>query len=500
MVTMRSVTIDIPDFKMMTDDEVQGHVLARHRDGRWSVQTRWLQSIFKTDKLELNQAWAENWIDWSCPACNRAKIEIARVTDQGVLLCQLDWHHDHLRDYASKVMKASASSELHDDAQRAASRAIAAATALIERFAETLLCNDCNAADAAMKAQLGKQVPGYFSFRPSEIGRFIIVESNRSHKLDVAIGQNIWGEVEADVVQRVAFTKLLGSRIGAGQHDREQFTSSLRQGMEDPKLFFALGSDAMSARTRIDGIADGLIARSRSTSGRWSANKRKVSRPMQVPDPAAFARLETTRNATPGWWRNSGHDWRCPCCDRTKFEIMRKSNKGDWTAMIMVATDFRVEVDPPSLARRAVYHPGPIVLSSHFQTGLCQDCRQILSDALTIRPGNVDECFSFAQIRGLIDHPAPHMRHGVTAEAIGASVDANADWITAVADYWAHNRQASDIVFEHYRIMKTTGLSAARARDIVIPKLAAAKKLPAENPASWFDWWMSEDERMRAAP
>ncbi len=87
MATSRSLTIDLPDFKSMSDDEVQAHVLARRRDGRWSVQTRWLMSLFETDRLELNEAWAENRADWTCSACNRPKIEIARLTNQGVLLC-----------------------------------------------------------------------------------------------------------------------------------------------------------------------------------------------------------------------------------------------------------------------------------------------------------------------------------------------------------------------------------------------------------------------------
>lgn len=500
MVTMRSITVDLPDFKSMSDDEVQAHPLARQRDGRWSAQTRWLLSLFETDKLELNEAWAENWTDWTCPACNRAKIEIARLTDQGVLLCQLDWHHDHLRDHASKIMKAHVVPELSEDVPRAAARAAAAAAPLIERFAETLLCNDCNAADAAMKAQLGRQVPGFFSFRPSEIARFAVVEPNRSHKLDVGIGEEIWGEVQSNFEQRIAFAEMLGARIAAGRHDREEASFSLRQNADDRKLFFQLGYEAMSARSRIDGIADGLSARSRSTAGRWSAIKITSTKPPQAPDQAAFARLDAARTAASRWWRDSGHDWRCPCCDRTKFEIMRKSNKGDWAAMIMVVNDFRRETHLASLARRAVHHAGPVVLASHFQIGICQDCRQISSDALTIRPGNVDECFSLTQIRDLVANPLPHARHGLSAEFIGTSIDGNADWIAGVMDYWAHHRQASDISLEHYRIMKRTGLSAEGAREIVIPKLVAAKKLPIADPAGWFDWWMLEYDRMRAAP
>lgn len=499
MVTTRSISLAIPDFKTMSDDDVEAHLLARHRDGRWSTQTRWLLSAFGTEKLELNEAWAENWTDWTCPACGRAKIELARLTEQNVLLCQLDWHHDHLRDHASRLMRAQLTGDPGENERRAA-RSISAALPLIERFSETLLCNDCNAADAAMKAQLGKQVPSYFSFRPSEITRFVVVEPNRTHGLDVAAGEEIWDEVSADLAQRTEFAEMLGTRIGQGQHEREEASFALRQSTDDRKLFFALGYEAMSGRAKIDGIAAGLIARSRSTAGRWSATKLKVPRKLQAPDQATFERLDAARNSSSRWWRESGEAWRCPCCARTKFEIVRKSNKGDWTALIMAVNDFHAEADSLSLSRRGLYHPGPIVLASHYQIGVCQDCRHILSDALTIRPGNVDECLSLAQLRGLIEGPAPHTRHALSPELIGLYIDANTDWTAGVADYWSHHRHASDISLEHYRIMQSTGLSAAGARDIAIVKLVAAQKLPADGAAGWFDWFMLEDKRMRAAP
>lgn len=457
MVTTRSISLAIPDFKTMSDDDVEAHLLARHRDGRWSTQTRWLLSAFGTEKLELNEAWAENWTDWTCPACGRAKIELARLTEQNVLLCQLDWHHDHLRDHASRLMRAQLTRDPGENERRAA-RSISAALPLIERFSETLLCNDCNAADAAMKAQLGKQVPSYFSFRPSEITRFVVVEPNRTHGLDVAAGEEIWDEVSADLAQRTEFAEMLGTRIGQGQHEREEASFALRQSTDDRKLFFALGYEAMSGRAKIDGIAAGLVARSRSTAGRWSATKSKVPRKLQAPDQATFERLDAARNSSSRWWRESGEAWRCPCCARTKLEIVRKSNKGDWTALIMAVNDFHAEADSLSLSRRGLYHPGPIVLASHYQIGVCQDCRQILSDALTIRPGNVDECLSLAQLRGLIEGPAPHTRHALSPELIGLYIDANTDWTAGVADYWSHHRHASDISLEHYRIMQSTGL------------------------------------------
>lgn len=498
MTVTRSLTIDLPDFAALTDDEVQEHVLARQRDGRWSAQTRWLLSQFQTDKLELNGAWAEHWRDWTCPACGRHKIDIARLTDHNVLLCQLEWHHDHFADHAIKIIRSLDSPGLPEELPRSAARAISASRALIERFSETLLCNDCNAADAAMKAQLGSQVPSFFSFRPSEIGRFIKPSPNSSHALDVAAGEEIWSVVRDDVAQRLAFAEMLGTRIAARQHDREEISLSLRRSADDRTLFHRLGSEAATARNRIDGIAEALVARSRSTAGRWSATQKKPRRKSKAPERQAFEELNASRVESSRWWRESGADWRCLCCDRTKFEIMRTSKKGGWTAKIMVVEDFIAETDPASLTRRAVYHNGPVVLGMHRQTGLCQDCRQILSDALTIRPASGADCLSLSQLRALAGNPIPHSMHDVSADAIGATIDGNAAWIAGVADYRAHQRQAADIATEECRMRIRSGLSAADARDLVVVKLVAAGKLSAHNPSGWFDWWMDEHDRMCA--
>ena len=42
------------------------------------------------------------------------------------------------------------------------------------RFPRTLICGDCNSADGAAKRRLG--LPGWWSFAPEEIGRFVEVE------------------------------------------------------------------------------------------------------------------------------------------------------------------------------------------------------------------------------------------------------------------------------------------------------------------------------------
>lgn len=48
--------------------------------------------------LDLNTNWALAEQGWSCPVCRRSKVDLFRVSANGVLLAKLDVHHDHLVD------------------------------------------------------------------------------------------------------------------------------------------------------------------------------------------------------------------------------------------------------------------------------------------------------------------------------------------------------------------------------------------------------------------
>ena len=98
-----SISLVMPDFRAVSDEDLES--LLPQADGAWSRQTRALMLGLGAQKLNLNSNWAEVRRDWVCEACQRRKPEIARVSDHGVLLCQLEWHHDHLRDHAKKMLR-----------------------------------------------------------------------------------------------------------------------------------------------------------------------------------------------------------------------------------------------------------------------------------------------------------------------------------------------------------------------------------------------------------
>lgn len=99
------VTLAIPDITRLADEELAA--LAPFRDGRWSTQTKALLAQFSATKLDLNRGWASTREHWTCPCCQRGKAHIARVSSGGVLLCRLEYHHDHLVDRAKRIFQST---------------------------------------------------------------------------------------------------------------------------------------------------------------------------------------------------------------------------------------------------------------------------------------------------------------------------------------------------------------------------------------------------------
>ena len=477
----------------MSDDEVEQHVLTRVLDGRWSTQTRELMRQFGTDRLDLNDAWADSSQGWHCPCCQRLKTEIARLTSEGVLLCKLDMHHDHLIELAKAMFRSAGDQDLPDEVRKRRARARSAAASLIERFAPTLICEDCNHADADMKAALGSEVDRHFSFSPAEIATFIRPAPNCSHDIDLAAGRATWQKVRPAFEDRVAFTRLMVERVNAGSHDVEAGPSAFGMNRTDPTMLYDLASRAAGARSRLGKMVDLLSARSRSTHGNQSNRGGRPQRKV-VPPTADDFRGICTRNAASAPWASAGEAWRCEICERSKFEICRKSNKGGWTAAIQYLQRFDDEIDPENQVRRSREHGGPILLGAHHRYSVCQDCRHVVTEAIKLVPGTDEHCYRPADLRALIGEVSPHRLHGVEPDAIRDAVATNADWIAAVRDYWAHRQEAIHLSCD-VRIAITKGWPPMEARRLVF-EAYLDRHQATDRDHDRMIWLLSEGERL----
>lgn len=124
-----------------------------------------------------NRLWLETPDSWICPVCIRTKFETLRWTKRSPQRREafhswfsvLHRHHDH-----------SAPLDRDD----------------LARFPATLICDQCNWADAFAKGRLG--LPENFSFSPDEIFRFVISRPHGSHEILLPVAQRLFDELIAD--------------------------------------------------------------------------------------------------------------------------------------------------------------------------------------------------------------------------------------------------------------------------------------------------------------
>lgn len=124
--------------------------------------------------------------DWCCPGCRRSKFEVLRWTLRFPHSPGRFWgwaggyhrHHDHSVD---------------DVRYR-----LAPADGRVERFVETVLCEQCNVADGTAKKKLG--LPSSFSFAPDEIRQFVTAVAHGFHAIDYQTAQALYDEAQRSVV------------------------------------------------------------------------------------------------------------------------------------------------------------------------------------------------------------------------------------------------------------------------------------------------------------
>ena len=134
-------------------------------------------------KTTQTTSWDSVPDTWFCPGCLRRKPDCEVPSKAGVMLRCLFEHHDHMRDYVKAYLV-----QTHGDWHSVGSsrphpreffQFIDLIKLLVQRFPYTLVCIDCNEAEAKIKKSIGADK--YFSFHPVELHRAIIPEKNQRH-------------------------------------------------------------------------------------------------------------------------------------------------------------------------------------------------------------------------------------------------------------------------------------------------------------------------------
>jgi hypothetical protein len=142
-----------------------------------------------------------------------------RVTRQDVLFAKLELHHDHIHEYISNKLKSHFGNDWPRKIPKGTYDLEHLGSLLIERFENTIVCADCNSADAEAK----KRIPGIhssFSFRVEEIRQFIRAKPNTPHEISTDKAIAIWQDQAQDFQLRLNLAEQLFGHIIRGEVSR----------------------------------------------------------------------------------------------------------------------------------------------------------------------------------------------------------------------------------------------------------------------------------------
>lgn len=488
-----TISILIPDIAGLSDDDMQA--IAVHRDGRWSEQTKRILAQHGTQKLELNRGWAATWTGWSCPCCERTKRQIARMTSSGVLLCHLELHHDHLDDYLKRRFLEINPPSDETERRIQVSQAEGALRPLVERFERTLICVDCNLADGRAKLRLGKQIETHFTFTPSEIAKFITVRDNQPHQIDFASARSTWVNAREDFKDRVDFAERMVARIAKGRHAREVASGQKLSGqLQTRDIIFQLCVEQLPDVHSLH-LGEIIEARSVARDGVGGTKRPLNITRGQAPTDAEFASVDSVQISTNRHWRNAGETWECPCCGRTKRDICRRSNRGDWTAKIQRFDGFELETDPEQISLRRLNGAGDIVISAPNRALICHDCRGIVAQLRQRRADLDARVLTLDDLRGLAVASAKNIAHDVDFTRAEEIVTENSALLHAIAEFEAHQCLTTGIRIEHMKLIKAD-FSDAQARDQIGYELAKARDWDLDEGVDLANWLLEEAARL----
>lgn len=497
MATHRSIAVQIPDIEGMTDEELSEFARRRDCDGRWSEQTKMLLQRFNTDRLDLNCWWAETWTGWSCRCCGRTKPEIVRVGSNGVLLCRLEMHHDHIADHARKLFDAS---NPKVDGNGLLNEQIAAAKdalmIFVERFGPTLLCADCNAAEGEAKRLLSGRIDPNFTFTPAEISKFIRATPNHIHDVDVGIAYAAWLAARDDFTDRVDFAHRMASRFSNGKHRRDQSHRTIIRSFDD-SYFFLAQVRASVPQLNEKSLSAMLEVRSVSNDGAGQSIRPKRNRPKPIaPTDAEFDAMVGTMPQGRGTWDAVGDDWKCECCNRSKRQICRKSNKGSWMAQIHRVRVWFMETDPQSLPFRRKDAASPITIGAHRYAFICHDCKNIVTKVQHRAHGSMDEdCLTVDDVTAVITATGANRDHDVDFEEAMRRAEGNRALMEAARDYDRHRNAARSLGGQHSRLMHFGKFGRREAVDILIADYVEEASIEWDDATTFVNWLLKEATR-----
>lgn len=295
-------------------------------DSEFSYRSRLLTEVFDAKGVDFNSWWIKTKVDWQCPSCARYKEEIVRINQHGDLTGHTHEHHDHVADVVEKQFIKISESKEKVVANLLSERFIERTAYALAAYDNTLICSDCNNADA--KAKKAINAPADFSFSPAEIKSFIIVKPNQEHEICIESASKSWSECEAIFRLRMELVNQVAALAASNEHWYQPSEVTAKQQERFANHYFSY-----YGLKELDIFPEQLLYKSNKYTGSsdsWRV-KRKLQKDKRPPTDGQLQHLAQLRGHN---WNRLDDGWCCSGCDRTKLECVRKSNSNEWSFIV----------------------------------------------------------------------------------------------------------------------------------------------------------------------
>lgn len=433
MADWYDISFAVPKVATLSDRELQN--VFYDRDGTWSAAIRAARTKFGVDKLDLEENWASCDPDWTCPVCSRPKSELLRVSSKGVLLARLENHHDHLTDALSDRLAAKLGPQWRAAIGPESEHIEKLGSQLVARFERTRTCIDCNGADGTVKSR-HRDIPRYFSFRPSEIREFVTPRPNAEHQIDYKRANDLFLQAREDFERRFLLMESLVALALAGSMTREAGNlppAWLGGSTAITRYLHGWFSRGCADADMLRGELREFEARSLSRDG-TASNPKKKKAAITRPTDAEIAAYDGGGAAE--LWGAAPAEWRCPACGRDRGDILRRSKnpKRRWAGKLVRHTEYILM----AAADTEEFDLDPMV-DRHEHHLICLDCATILP-GVKGRSSEISASSAIFQFRDMIAvaTATPNQSHEVDWEAAAERARASLAFAKVVARYTAH--------------------------------------------------------------
>jgi len=294
-------------------------------DGVASPLTRSLVERFSAIGVDMTSLWAFTPKEWICPGCGRSKPDLVRLNAHGELMCRLVDHHDHMKDLlVDEFRKISSSLDVVVADETAEAFAKRSAT-MVSVHDNTVICNDCNAADP--EAKKAARTHRNFSFSAAEIRQFVLPKPNRSHAIDPVIACEIWKRNSENFNLRLKIIKRIAEIAATNKHWYQEVRLA-----DQPEHIYKIAR-SIAASWRAHGAQELLTGPPRTPpASDPSAWRRKAVPPSKTPTQGEVDHV--ARVSCVSTWAKVTDDWSCPGCHRCKAQTVRPSKQFPWAFVL----------------------------------------------------------------------------------------------------------------------------------------------------------------------